>query len=176
METKVKVEALAVFLLAFSMTVAAPACRATAGPSQEEPPMATPEFEPTAEAFGAKPSEASVGPDPAALERTEIAEFGPTSGPLTFAPAGLPAARVGVIYEEKISILGNVTPVDSFYLADGALPSGLELVPLEGEDAALISGIPTRPETSTFKISVTCFGTQVSGQSGDREYTLDVEN
>ena len=102
-------------------------------------------------------------------------DFGPIPGPLTFAPDILPTARVGVMYEAEIRITENVTPVGDFSVSHGSLPAGLELVFVEGEDAAIISGIPEGPGVSTFAVSVWCFGTQVSGQSGDKEYTLIVE-
>ncbi len=109
-------------------------------------------------------------PQPEATE-----DFGPTPGPLTFAPDILPAARAGVMYEAEIRITENVTPVGEFSVSKGTLPAGLELVFVEGEDAAIISGIPEGAGVSTFAVSVWCFGTQVSGQSGDKEYTLIVE-
>jgi hypothetical protein len=65
--------------------------------------------------------------------------------------------------------------VGDFSVSRGSLPAGLELVFVEGEDAAIISGIPEGAGVSTFAVSVWCFGTQVSGQSGDKEYTLIVE-
>jgi hypothetical protein len=102
-------------------------------------------------------------------------DFGPAPGPLTFAPDTLPTARAGEMYEATIRITGNVTPVGDFSVSNGSLPAGLELVFVEGEDAAIISGIPEGAGVSTFAVSVWCFGTQVSGQSGDKEYTLIVE-
>lgn len=173
---EMKPKSVILLLLVPAMAVAVVACRPAPGPIQQELPEATVDFDPTAKPTQLIPPEATAGLDPTQMELTEIAEFGPTSGPLIFAPDSLPAARVGVMYEAKISILGNVTPVDSFSLSAGTLPSGLELVPLEGEDAALIRGIPASVETLTFTVSVTCFGTQVSGQSGNKEYDLRVEN
>jgi hypothetical protein len=101
--------------------------------------------------------------------------FGPTGGPLNFEPEFLHAAQESVKYEEKVLVTGNNTPVGDFFLSEGALPPGLELVFLDGEDAALISGIPEETGTFVFTVSVWCFGTQVSGQAGEKEYRLVVE-
>ena len=120
-----------------------------------------------------KPADFSPTPG---LRVADFAEdFGPTPGPLTFAPDTLPTARVGEMYEARIRITENVTPVGEFSVSKGSLPAGLELVFVEGKIAAMISGIPEGAGVSTFAISVWCFGTQVSGQSGDKEYTLIVE-
>jgi hypothetical protein len=102
-------------------------------------------------------------------------DFGPTGGPLNFVPESLPAAQVGMTYEEEIRVTGNNTPVGDFALSEGALPAGLELVFVEGENAATISGIPEETGAFMFTVSVWCFGTQVSGQTGEKEYSIVVE-
>ena len=158
-----KVKAVVVLALAPWMTVAAVSCRSGPGPIQAEMPEATAELSPM--------------PGPIQTELTEIAEdFGPTPGPLTFAPDILPTARVGEMYEAGIRITENVTPVGEFSVSDGSLPAGLELEFMDGEDAAFIRGIPEEPGSSSFTVSVWCFGTQVSGQTGDKQYTLVVES
>jgi hypothetical protein len=145
------------------MTVAAGSCRSGPAPIQAETPEATAESSPTS--------------GPIQTELTEIAEdFGPTPGALTFAPDILPTARVGEMYEAGLRITENVTPVGEFSISEGTLPPGLELEFVEGEDAALIRGIPEEPGSSSFTVSVWCFGTQVSGQTGEKEYTLVVES
>ena len=158
-----KVKAVVVLALASWMTVAAVSCRSGPGPIQAETPEATAESTPI--------------PGPIQTELTEIAEdFGPTPGPLTFAPDILPTARAGEMYEARIRITENVTPVGEFSVSNGSLPSGLELEFMDGEDVAFIRGIPEEPGSSSFTVSVWCFGTQVSGQTGDMQYTLVVES
>lgn len=97
------------------------------------------------------------------------------SGPLKFEPEGLPSAQVDVPYEAEIRITQNSTPVGDITISVGALPAGLELVKLAGEDAAKISGIPNETGTFTFTVHVWCYGTMVSGQTGEKEYEIVVE-
>jgi hypothetical protein len=101
--------------------------------------------------------------------------FGPTGGPLRFEPESLPAGQVGAAYEAQIRITDNITPVGDMSIAEGSLPPGLEFIRVEGEDAAKISGVPQEAGTFTFRVDVWCFGTQVSGQAGQKEYTIVVE-
>jgi hypothetical protein len=101
--------------------------------------------------------------------------FGPTGGPLKFEPEVLPAAQAGEMYDSEIRITGNNTPAGDIYLSDGTLPTGLELVKVDGEDAAKISGIPEETGTFTFTVAVWCFGTMVFGQTGEKEYSIVVE-
>ncbi len=101
--------------------------------------------------------------------------FTPPRGPLKFDPAVLPDAQVGVPYEAKVSISDNATPAGDFSISDGTLPGGLTLEKVEGESAARISGTPQEAGTFTFKIFVWCYGTNVSGQVGEKEYTLTVQ-
>ncbi len=94
--------------------------------------------------------------------------------PLVFNPDKLPDAQVGIPYEVAISISQNQTPAGDISVSDGTLPPGLELVYVQAEDTAKITGTPTEAGTSTFTISVWCFGTSVNGQTGDKQYTLVV--
>ena len=94
---------------------------------------------------------------------------------LLFEPDILPAAQMGAPYEVEIRITQNSTPAGEFSISKGALPAGLELVRVEGEDAAKISGNPEEVGTFTFTVSVWCYGTSVNGQAGGREYSIVVE-
>ncbi len=96
-------------------------------------------------------------------------------GPLKFDPAVLPDAQVGQPYEAKVSISDNDTPAGDFSVSEGTLPGGLTLEKVEGESAARISGTPQEAGSFTFKIFVWCYGTNVSGQVGEKEYTLTVQ-
>ncbi len=101
--------------------------------------------------------------------------FGPSRGPLTFQPETLPAAQTGVPYESKITISGNATPAGEFSISEGTLPPGLTLETVETDHSARISGTPEQPGTYSFKVYVWCYGTNVSGQEGEKDYTLVVK-
>ena len=90
-------------------------------------------------------------------------------------PPSLPVAHLGLSYEAKLQVTQNVTPVGDISISEGALPSGLEFVFMNGEDSAVISGVPETTGTFTFRLSVWCYGTQVSGQMLDKEYQIVVE-
>lgn len=96
------------------------------------------------------------------------------SKPLVFSPDQLPDAQAGVPYEATIRISQNRTPAGSISISEGTLPLGLELVYTQAEDTAKITGTPTQAGTYTFTISVWCFGTNISGQTGEKQYTLVV--
>jgi hypothetical protein len=93
---------------------------------------------------------------------------------LIFTPDILPDAEAGVPYEVTIQISQNETPVGDFQILDGGLPNGLTYEFEEGEDRAKVSGVPEESGTYKFKVSVWCYGTNVSGQMGEKEYTLVV--
>ncbi len=112
---------------------------------------------------------------PALILSISCVLFYPAGGALQFQPEELPDARLGVEYETKIHVTENRTPVGDFGLSKGALPAGLELIKVEGEDdTAKISGMPREAGTFTFTVSVWCYGTNVSGQTGEKEYALVV--
>ena len=46
---------------------------------------------------------------------------------------------------------------------------------VDGEDGAKVSGVPEETGTFTFTVFFSCFGTMVSGQTGEKEYTIVVE-
>ncbi len=95
--------------------------------------------------------------------------------PLRFVPATLPAATSGAAYTTEIVVEDNVTPVGGASVAPGTLPDGLSLELLPGHaDTIRISGTPTRAGTFEFTVSVWCFGTNVSGQTGEQRYTITV--
>jgi hypothetical protein len=101
--------------------------------------------------------------------------FLPAGGDLKFEPDRLPDSRVGVAYEAEIHVTDNRTPVGDFSISQGALPAGLELKIVEGvEDTAKISGMPTEAGTFKFTVSVWCYGTNVAGQTGEKEYRIVV--
>lgn len=101
-------------------------------------------------------------------------DFEPVTDPLVIEPESMPDAKIGEKYEVLMRITQNVTPVGDMFISSGTLPAGLELVFMEGEDSGVISGVPTEAGTYSFTLSVWCFGTQVSGQTLDKEFTIVV--
>ncbi len=104
-----------------------------------------------------------------------LAQDTPTS-PLVFKPDQLPDAQVGKDYSVRVTVEGSRTPVGAFSLQDGQLPPGLALKKVAGvENTAEISGTPTQAGTYQFVIYVWCYGTQRSGQTGQKEYSIVVK-
>ncbi len=101
--------------------------------------------------------------------------FEPVTTPLKIEPDSLPNAQTGVEYEVEIRVSDNVTPLNSVSISSGALPAGLELVFVDGEDGAKIIGTPEETGTFTFTVFVSCFGTMVSGQMSEKDYQIVVE-
>ncbi len=97
------------------------------------------------------------------------------SQPLIFSPDQLPAARMSQSYSATITISNNLTPVGDISVPDGALPRGLILHHTRGSSTADISGIPAESGDFKFTISAWCFGTNVSGQTGQQAYSLTVK-
>jgi hypothetical protein len=94
---------------------------------------------------------------------------------LTFSPDALPDGRVGEPYEQRIEIGQNVTPVGGMSAPAEKLPPGLKVEKIEGSaNAGRIVGTPTTAGTSTFEVFVWCFGTNVNGQTGTKQYSLTV--
>ena len=93
---------------------------------------------------------------------------------LEFKPDQLPAARAGDPYRVDILVAGNVTPVGFFSITNGTLPPGLNLASERNQQFGRISGTPSQTGTYTFTVSVWCLGTNVGGQTGDKQYTLVV--
>jgi hypothetical protein len=94
---------------------------------------------------------------------------------LSFLPEEMPQAKVGVAYDVEILVTGNSTPVFNYSISEGTLPPGLELVFDEQVHSARIKGTPTQAGKYPFAVSVMCYGTNVSGQTGEKKYTLVVE-
>lgn len=105
---------------------------------------------------------------------TSCSLFSPPRPALKFSPETLPDAQVGVPYEIEINISENVTPVFRFLIAEGTLPKGMTLEQKEHEDVARIFGTPEEAGTFIFKVEALCYGTNVSGQTGEKEYTIVV--
>ena len=112
---------------------------------------------------------------PAAVTPTPDYIFPEVTTPLVIEPGSLPTGELGADYEVQFLVRDNVTPISSVILSEGALPTGLELVFIEGEDSFSIRGVPEEAGSFTFTVFVSCFGTMVSGQTAQVEYTILVE-
>ena len=93
---------------------------------------------------------------------------------LGFVPNAMPNAKVGVFYYVIIKITNNRTPAGEFSISQGSLPRGLNLQRLSGQDAVLISGTPQESGAFHFVLSVWCYGTNYSGQTGTKDYVVPV--
>lgn len=102
-------------------------------------------------------------------------DFKLVTTPLLVTPESLPVAQVGVVYDVKIQVTQNVTPVGGISIQAGELPAGLEFIFLDGEDAAQLIGIPGEAGEFEVTIFIWCFGTQVSGQTLAQKYQIIVK-
>ncbi|HEY9151615.1 MAG TPA: hypothetical protein VIN60_01925 [Anaerolineales bacterium] len=93
---------------------------------------------------------------------------------LGFVPNAMPNGKVGSFYYVIIKITDNRTPVGEFSITQGSLPRGIKMQRLNGQDAVLISGTPEVPGAFHFLLSVWCYGTNATGQTGDKDYILSV--
>ena len=76
---------------------------------------------------------------------------------------------------KEINHDARLVAVGGASVAPGTLPPGLTLELLPGQvDTVRISGTPTTAGTSEFTVSVWCFGTNVSGQTGEQRYAITV--
>jgi hypothetical protein len=98
-----------------------------------------------------------------------------SSPPLAFSPPELPEARVGQPYEATIAVSGNHTPVFLISVDSAELPPGLTLHYEDGASSAEINGVPENAGQYEFTVHASCYGTNVSGQTGERRYRLLVK-
>jgi hypothetical protein len=98
-----------------------------------------------------------------------------TGAPLAFSPPKLPDAQVGEPYEATITVSGNHTPVFLIAVDGEELPPGLALHYEENASTAEIKGVPEKAGSFEFTVRALCYGTNVSGQTGERRYTLLVK-
>ncbi len=100
---------------------------------------------------------------------------GDKRGPLVFAPDKLPEAQVGQPYSVIITISENRTPVFQFGADEKTLPPGLAGVFDKQKQSYTLSGTPAQSGTYKFRVDAMCYGTNVSGQMGPKEYELVVK-
>jgi hypothetical protein len=97
------------------------------------------------------------------------------SAPLAFSPTELPDAQVGQAYEATITVSGNHTPVFLISVDSEELPPGLTLHYEDNASTAEIKGVPEKAGEFEFTVRASCYGTNVSGQTGERGYRLLVK-
>jgi Divergent InlB B-repeat domain/Putative Ig domain len=84
---------------------------------------------------------------------TATANF--VSKPLTFIESTLPDGNVGADYSTSINTTGGSGPNrHEFRIVAGSLPDGLQMEPFFGVQSTIITGRPTRIQTSTFTVEV----------------------
>jgi hypothetical protein len=102
--------------------------------------------------------------------------FTPSRPALEFSPAALPDATAGTAYTADIVVSQTATPVGGASVQDGSLPTGVDLALVDGTpNTVRISGTPKAAGVFTFTVSVWCYGTNVSGQTGTQQYVLIVK-
>src|SRR5207249_8342455 len=77
---------------------------------------------------------------------TSAANFLTVMPPVTLSPATLPAATVGVAYNQSVTASGGTGPY-TFSKTAGALPAGMTL-----NSSGAITGIPTTTGTASFTV------------------------
>ena len=101
---------------------------------------------------------------------------GCTDGELLFSPLILADAQLGSPYAATITVTQTRTPVGGAWVSDGALPAGLDLELGDQHDNTIqITGTPAAAGTFRFTVSVWCYGTNISGQTGSQKYALLVK-
>jgi hypothetical protein len=94
---------------------------------------------------------------------------------LEFVPQNLPQAQLAKPYQARIQVEKNVTPLNNAEIDQGSLPPGLFLMKDQDTSTVSVQGIPRARGTFTFTLGVDCLGTELPGQTGTEEYTIDVK-
>ncbi|MBS3742204.1 MAG: hypothetical protein KGY74_08800 [Candidatus Cloacimonetes bacterium] len=96
---------------------------------------------------------------------------------LKFFPDTLHQAKVGEYYEARIYLLNNDTPIDYFIATakNDSFPREMVWEFNDSTNYGIIKGIPQKPGEYEFTVKVSCFGTQVSGQTGSKKYKLKIK-
>jgi len=96
---------------------------------------------------------------------------------LEFYPDSLHQAKVGEFYEARIYVLNNHTPIDYFVATtqNDSFPREVVWEFNDSTNYGIIKGIPQKPGEFEFTVKVSCFGTQVSGQTGSQKYKLKIK-
>jgi hypothetical protein len=97
------------------------------------------------------------------------------SGALQFSPDTLPDGQVGQAYKVVISLSNQHTPAFNMGAGNDRLPAGLKGTFDQAKQTYTIDGTPTQAGTFSLTISALCYGTNVSGQTGEKEYRLVIK-
>jgi len=108
-------------------------------------------------------------------EPTPDYHFEPVTDELVFSPDTLPEGQVGEEYEVVITLTGQRTPAFEIGAPDNSLPFGLEGTFDQDKQTYTIEGIPLEDGTFDLAVSAVCYGTQVSGQTGEKDYQLVIK-
>ena len=88
---------------------------------------------------------------------------------ISFSPATLPSAQVGVAYSQTITASGGTSPYHNFSVTAGSLPAGLTL-----SSSGVLSGTPTAGGSFSFTVSATDSSTGAGPYTAGQSYTLTV--
>ena len=99
----------------------------------------------------------------------------PDNRSLKFEPVDLPNAQKDIPYDVEVKIQNVETFVGEFRIIEGKLPEGLSLERVPSENAVRFTGTPKEAGVFTFVLEVLCTGTNSPGQTGQKEYTIIVE-
>lgn len=91
----------------------------------------------------------------------------PPSGGPAFTSSTLPDGNVGADYSAFITTNGGSGGQDQFRVVAGSLPDGLQMAAFHGVQSTVISGRPTRTQTSTFTV-------EVSDEGGSRTQVFSI--
>ena len=97
------------------------------------------------------------------------------SDTLQFSPETLPDGQVVQAYKVVISLSNQRTPAFNIGAGTDRLPPGLKGVFDQEKQTYTIDGTPTQAGAFSLTVSALCYGTNVSGQSGEIEYRLVVK-
>jgi hypothetical protein len=98
---------------------------------------------------------------------TVNATFNAAVNPLRITTGSLPEGNRGAAYTAFITSTGGLGSPDKFSIVSGSLPAGLTMAEFYGVQSTVITGTPTREETSTFTV-------KVEDQSGSSRKTFTI--
>jgi hypothetical protein len=108
-------------------------------------------------------------------EPTPDYHFEPVTDELIFSPDTLPEGMQGEEYQAVITLTGQRTPAFEIGAPENSLPMGLEGTFDQDNQTYTIEGVPLEAGTFDLAVSAVCYGTQVSGQMGEKDYQLVIK-
>jgi hypothetical protein len=94
---------------------------------------------------------------------------------LQFSPDTLPAGQVGRAYKTVITLSNQRTPAFNMGADEDRIPPGLTGTFDQEKQTYTLEGTPTQAGAFSLTISALCYGTNVSGQTGEKEYRLVIK-